>query len=114
MLIREMWLHGEKFEIDDENKLMKFEIREPWMAAGKTFGWLGNTLGLGLNKDALIYCLQNHLKIRLTVAGNKHEWETSPVDWLNFAHEYNAIMKKGNAVIYVVQWASHIFTKIEH
>lgn len=112
--MEKLTIRGETFFFDAANKILQFTIREPFFSAGKQFGWLGQTIGLGINEDALNFALKHNCKLRVKVGDiNNRVYEVDPAEWMQFAYKTKSIMVKGSTKLLIAQWTPALFKSLK-
>lgn len=103
---------NQQFYHDLEQQTLHFHIKEPFYSAGKKFGWIGATVGLGISEYALDYAERNNLKIQVTVAASRSAYRTTAKKWRDFSLLHGATMQRGGTPLIIIRWADPQFETV--
>ena len=102
---------NETFIFDTDALTLYYELKEPFWTAGKKFGWLGTTAGIGINEKALDFADRNNASVHVLICGKLYR--ALPKTWKNFADKYKSFHPAGSVVIVVMQWTKPYFERVD-
>jgi hypothetical protein len=80
-------------------------INEPFMIAGKVFGWKGRTPGIGLQDNIVNFAAEHDLVIIFTVGENKKRYRYLGKDWKQICEDNKWLYTVSNGtIVYVLPW----------
>lgn len=96
--------HGQKIEYDEEKRLVKTSIQEPFWTASKKLGWKIKSAGLGFNTDILDFIISNKYNLQVMVESANHEYIIPYETLKNFIDNNHTYYHKTGVDLGVIPW----------